>query len=231
MRWRGGVALGLVAAIVPALVAAQTPFDPDGSGTRTRLRDRYRQPENSQKLNDNIKKLNGDDPQQRLEAIGALGEIGDAKATEPLVAAANDPDMRIRIKAIDTLGNIRAKDSTPLLVQQLFMRDTDIPTKQRILVALGKIGDTRSTRSIVDFMSRNIDSATRGNAIYALGDIGDRAALPPLEALARDSQDEAQRRLANEAIRKIREKREPEVLPPALAGDRRQQGEAAGGTP
>ena len=230
LGWRVAL-VTMVAFVLATSATAQVPPEQDSPRSSTRLRDRYKSPQNSQKLDESLRKFRSDDPDERLEGIRGLGEINDPKGVEYVVAAASDPDPRIRIKAIDTLGNIRAKDATPLLVQQLFMRDTDIPTKQRILVALGKIGDPRSTRSIVDFMSRNIDSATRGNAIYALGDIGDRAALPPLEALARDSQDEAQRRLANEAIRKIREKREPEVLPPALAGDRRQQGEAAGGTP
>lgn len=229
LGWR--VAPVAVAAILQgAPAAAQVPSDQEPRSS-TRLRDRYKSPQNSQKLDENLRKFRSDDPDERLEAIRGLGELNDPKGLEYVVAAASDPDPRIRIKAIDTLGNIRAKDATPLLVQQLFMRDTDIPTKQRILVALGKIGDTRSTRPIVDFLSRNVDSATRGNAIYALGDIGDRTALPGLEGVARDSQDEAHRRLAAEAIRKIREKPEPEVIPPALAGDRRQPGEAAGGTP
>ena len=226
MRWRVGVALGLAAAIVPALVAAQTPFDPDGSGQRTRLRDRYRQPENSQKLADNIKKLNGDDPQQRLEAISALGEINDPKATEPLVAAANDPDMRIRIKAIDTLGQMKAKDATPPLIQQLFMRDTDLQTKRRILACLGKIGDTRATTPILDFLARDVDPAARGNAIFALGDIGDPAAVKPLQAIANDG-DPMLRGIAADALKKINAKPAPSVVPSAFANERRQADAAA----
>ena len=225
MRWRVGVALGLAAAIVPALVTAQTPFDPDGSGTRSRLRDKYRQPENSQKLNDNIKKLNSDDPQQRLEAISALGELNDPKATEPLVAAANDPDMRIRIKAIDTLGQMKAKDATPPLIQQLFMRDTDLPTKRRILACLGKIGDSRATSPILDFLARDLDPDARGNAIFALGDIGDPAAVAPLETIASNG-DPMLRPIAADALKKIRAKPAPSLVPSAFANDRRQAGGA-----
>ena len=129
--------------------------------------------------------------------------------------------MRIRVKAIDTLGQIRAKEATPLLVQQLFMRDIDLGTKRRILACLGKIGDPRATEPIVDFLARDIDPAVRGNAIFALGDIGDRAALPPLENLARDGHDEVLRRVAEEAIRKIRDRPSPPIVPPALAVDHR----------
>jgi HEAT repeat protein len=211
------------ALLVPALVGAQVPFEQE-SPRSTRLRDRYRSPQNSQKLDENVRKLKSDEVETRLEGIRGLGELNDPKGLEYLVAGANDPDMRIRIKAIEVLGNIRAKEATPLLIQQLFMRTTDEGTKQRILAALGKIGDPRATGPIVDFLSRDLQPAIRGNAIFALGEIGDRAALPPLETLANDGDDEVLRGLALEAIRKIREKPEPPVVPPALAGDRRGPG-------
>jgi HEAT repeat protein len=205
----------LLGVLLPALAVAQTPLD--GDAPRTRLRDRYRTPQNSQKLTDNVRKLQSEDANERLEAIRGLGEIGEPKAIEYLVAAANDPDMRIRIKAIDTLGQIKAKEATSLLIQQLFMRDTDLGTKQRILASLGKIGDTHATGPIVDFLARDVDPTVRGNAIFALGDIGDPAAIPALEALTKDGQDPVLRTLASDAIRKIRARPAPAVVPPALA--------------
>ena len=218
--------LGLAALLLATSAAAQIPLSQESPTSGTRLRDRYKTPQNSQKLDENLRKFRSDDSEERLEGIKGLGELNDPKGLEYIVAAASDPDPRIRVKAIDTLGNIHAKDATPLLVQQLFMRDTDIPTKQRILVALGKIGDTRATKPIIDFLSRDVDQATRGNAIYALGDIGDTTALKPLETLAHDAPEEAHRRLANEAIRKIREKPEPPVVLPALAVDKREAPQA-----
>jgi HEAT repeat protein len=208
-------------ALVPALALAQVPFEGDQPRNTRSLRDRYKNPQTTQKLSDNVRKLQSEDTDQRLEAISGLGEMNDPKATEYLVASANDPDARIRIKAIDTLGRIQAKEATPLLIQQLFMRDTDLGTKQRILVSLGKIGDERATSSIIDFMSRDLDTSVRGNAIYALGDIGDRSALPSLETLAKETQDPMLRSLAKEAIRKINAKPAPSVVPPALANDQR----------
>jgi HEAT repeat protein len=215
-------ALALGVTLLPAIASAQVPFEQESP--RSRLRDRYRTPQNAQKMSDHLRKLRSDDPEERLSAIRGLGELNDPKATEHLLAAASDPDPRIRIKAIDTLGQIKAKDATPFLIQQLFMRDTDLGTKQRILACLGKIGDTRATRSLIDFMARDLDPAVRGNAIFALGDIGDAAALPSLEALAQNGDNEALRRLAEEAIRKIRTRPAPSVVPPALAGDRRGPG-------
>jgi HEAT repeat protein len=219
-RWPAGWALAW-AAFLPGIGIAQVPFEQDQPRSTRGLRDRYKGPQNSQKLSDNIRKLQSEDSDERLQAISGLGEMNDPKATEYLVASTNDPDARIRIKAIDTLGRIQAKEATPLLIQQLFMRDTDLPTKQRILVSLGKIGDERATSAIIDFMSRDLDPAVRGNAIFALGDIGDRAALPSLEALSKETQDPMLRSLAGEAIRKIHAKPVPSVVPPALANDQR----------
>lgn len=219
--------LASAAALLPVVAAAQIPFESGpGDGPRTRLRDRYRAPQNSQKLDDNIRKLKSDDPETRLEGLKGLGDLNEPRAVEQLVAAASDPDMRIRIKAIDILGNVRAKEATPLLIQQLFMRDTDLGTKRRILACLGKIGDDRATGPILDFLARDVDPAVQGNAIYALGDIGDPAAVAPLEALARDGHDERLRALATDAVRKIRDRPAPAVQPPALAGDGRRPGRA-----
>jgi HEAT repeat protein len=129
--------------------------------------------------------------------------------------------MRVRIKAIDVLGNIRAKEATPILVQQMFLRDTEPTVKQHILAALGKIGDPRSVQPLLDVVGQDSPTTIRGAAIYALGEIGDRKALPKLETLARNSGDDDVRRLAGEAVRKINEKPAPAVVPPALAIDRR----------
>ena len=220
--------LALALVVLPALAFAQDSIVPFGQedSPRAHLRDRNRKPENSQKLSDSVRKLKSEDVEERLDAIRTLGQMDDPKATEALVAAASDLDMRVRIKAIDALGHVQAKDATPLLVQQLFMRDTDLGTKRRILASLGKIGDRRASGPIMDFLSRDIDPAVRGNAIFALGDIGDPAALPSLEALAKDAQDPLLRSLAAEAVRKIRARPAPAVVPPALAVDRRGQGSA-----
>ncbi|TMA55548.1 MAG: HEAT repeat domain-containing protein [Deltaproteobacteria bacterium] len=111
--------LALATITIPALALAQFPLDQQG---RRGLRDRYNRPQTDQKLDENVRKLNGDDPEARLEAVRALGEINEPKAVDYLLQAANDPDTRIRIKAIDTLGNAHAKEATGLLIQQLFLR-------------------------------------------------------------------------------------------------------------
>jgi hypothetical protein len=212
--------------LLPAAALAQSPFDPSES-PRTRLRDRAsRAGGTGPKVEDQLKKLASEDPDQRIEGVRGLADSGDPKAIEHLLGAANDPDERVRVKAIDTLGQLKAKDAVPLFVQKLFLRDTDQATKARILVALGKIGDERATAPILDLLSRDVDRPIRGNAVYALGEIGDPRAIPGLEKLASGTDDEALRTLATDTARKIRERPAPVVQPPALANDRRGPGAA-----
>jgi hypothetical protein len=218
--------VGLVAgiagiAMLTATARAQpTPNDNRGTGG-SNLRDRYEKPRQQQKLDDAIRKFGEEDIQARLEGVEGLGEnAGDAKAIEYLLRGAADADLSVRVKSIDVVGNARLKQAVPLLVQQLFMRDTTLATKQHILASLGKIGDPSATKPILDFLARDVDPSVRGSAVYALGDIGDRAALPSLEKLAKTTTDENFRGLTQSAIRKIEQKPAPAVVPPALA-DRR----------
>ena len=216
-----GVALVVVAmawSLATTAAWAQSPLEGRG-----RLRDRYEKPRQQQKLDESIRKFGEEDTQTRLEGVEGLGEnSSDAKAVEYLMRGAADADLSVRVKAIDVIGDNRVKQAVPLLVQQLFMRDTSLATKQHILASLGKIGDAHATKPILDFLARDIDPSVRGSAVYALGDIGDPAALPTLEKLAKETSDENFRGLAQSAIRKIQDRPAPTVVPPALA-DRRAQ--------
>ena len=226
MRRPGRALFTLAVLLLPVAALAQSPFDPAES-PRNRLRDRASRGHTSgPKVEDQLKKLASEDPDERIEGVRGLSESGDPKAIEHLIGAVNDPDERVRVKAIDSLGQLKAKDAVPLFVQKLFLRDTDQSLKARILVALGKIGDTRATTPIVDLLSRDVDQPIRGNAVYALGEIGDTRAIPGLEKLAASTDDERLRTLANETARKIRERPAPVVQPPALANDRRGPGAA-----
>src|SRR5213594_92695 len=51
-----------------------------------------------------------DDPRcpNRRDVIQSLGQIGDARAIRPLVAAVSDPDPNIRVAAVDALSGVGA---------------------------------------------------------------------------------------------------------------------------
>jgi len=223
--------MGVVAVLACASGAAAQGIP--GLGGRNQMRGGQQQPQQQQKADDAIRKFTSDDPQERLEGVEKLGlATDDPKAVDYLLRAVSDTDPSIRIKAIDVIGTARVKDATPLLVQQLFMRDTTLATKQHVLAALGRIGDSRATKPMLDFLARDLDPNTRGNAVYALGELGDRAALPALEKLAKTAADDDTRRLAAGAVRRIEQKPAPAVVPPALAKERGLRGpDDAGATP
>lgn len=171
----------------------------------------------SSDLDESTKNLRDEDAATRLEAVKQLAASNDKKAVEHLIEATADLDPRVKIKAIDALGTLRAADATPVLVQVLYMRESEPWLKQRVLVALGKIGDTRSARPITDFLSRDVDLQTRGTAIYALGEIGDPSSVPELKRMGETATDETSQRLVHDAIAKIEQRQvNPEVVVKAL---------------
>lgn len=164
--------------------------------------------------------LRDSDPTIRLFAVKQLAQSKDAKAVEYLVEACSDEDNRVRVKAIDSLGTMRASGATTSLVQMLYLRESKPWLKQRVLVALGKIGDSRAARPIGDLMTRESDRRTVGTAIFALGAIGDPASIDRLEKIAADNDDPDLKRLANDAVAKIKKRQiNPEIVIEALRPD------------
>jgi len=168
------------------------------------IQERYEKNTKGSNIDDYVRKMNSKDIDDRLQGISSLGESHDQKAVEYLLQALGDEDMRIKAKAIDALGDMRATEATPVLIQQLFLRGSAPSYKRRILAALGKIGDPRSAQSIVEFLHRDLDDDTRGTAIYALGDIGSPDAVEKLDQIAATSTNPTVQRLAREATMKVK---------------------------
>jgi HEAT repeat protein len=175
-----------------------------GQISADQVRQRYDRQTKGGSIEEFARDLRSEDPADRLKGVKSLSESTDPKAVEYLVQALGDADMRVKAKAIDACGNVRAADATPVLIQQLFLRGTDPEVKQRILAALGKIGDQRAAKPIQEFLGRDLDHATRGTAIYALGDVGDPDSLEFLQNLERTEPHPTLKRLAREAQAKIR---------------------------
>ena len=185
-------------------------------------------------IDESTKNLRDEDAAVRLEAVKALAASQDKKAVEHLIEATADLDPRVKIKAIDALGTLRAADATPVLVQVLYMKESEPWLQQRALVSLGKIGDTRSAKPIADFLSRDTDTATRGTAIYALGEIGDPGSVSDLKRIGDSSSDETTQRLVRDAIGKIEQRQvNSEVVVKALRDSEEDQrpASASGGSP
>jgi len=195
--------LGRLAIFLPLLLLmVSAPCS--GQISDQKIRERYDRHTKGANIDDFVRRLNSDDPEKRLEAVKSLEGSKDRKAVEYLVQALGDSDLRVRAKAIDALGNLRAREATPVLIQQLFLRNVQPSVKQRLLASLGKIGDERATNSIIEFMERDLDAETMGTAIFALGEIGSPQALPVLEEIESNGTQPTLRRLAAEASSKVR---------------------------
>jgi len=109
----------------------------------------------------------------------------------------------VQAKAIQTLGDTRARQSTPTLVQCLITHTTDASMEQLILSSLGKIGDPRAVQPVIELLQHGLDPATRGTAVFALGEIGAPEAVGVLEHIAQTDEDQAVHRVAVEAKGKI----------------------------
>jgi HEAT repeat protein len=160
-----------------------------------------------------VRRLKNDKPETRLEAVKSLGDSKDPKAIEHLLTATADVDIRVKVKAIDYLGNLRATDATPVLVQQLFLREVGPGIKQKVLIALGKIGDPRGAEPIMEFLKRNLDPQTKGTALFALREVGNDSVLTFLDDFARSESSPPLRRLAAAAAENIRHRLSPEFSP------------------
>jgi HEAT repeat protein len=168
------------------------------------IRERYEKNTKGSNIEDFARKMNSKDISERLQAIDSFTDSKDAKAMEYLLQALGDEDMRIKAKTIDALGKLRATEATPVLIQHLFLRDTDESVKKRILAALGQIGDERAAKPIAEFLQRDLDESTRGTAIFALGEIGSPAASDALQNIEQTSDNSTLSRLAREAQAKVR---------------------------
>ncbi len=205
--------------LVPTRVSAQftSQFQGENPGGSRLSGDRARDRQSRQRKGMNVqewtRRLKNDNPDTRLEAVKSLGDSKDPKAIEPLMNATADADIRVKVKAINYLGNLKATDATPLLVQQLFLKEVGPGIKQKVLVALGKIGDPRGAAPIVEFLKRNLDAQTKGTALFALREVGNDSVLPFLENFSHVEPSPPLRRLAAEAAENIRHRLSPEFSP------------------
>jgi HEAT repeat protein len=211
------VVLAAVAMALPA--SAQLGLGLPGDNGSGRAESKQPNPGSNQ-VDEFARELREDDPVRRLEAVKNLATQKDEKAVELMIEAMSDQDLRVRLKAIECLGNAKASAATPVLIQSLYLTETEPWLKQKVLVALGKIGDSRASQPITDFLSRDVDTPTLGTAVYALGEIGDQSTLDELEDIAAKNEEPSIQRVARDAIAKINQKQiHPEVELRALRND------------
>lgn len=203
----------LLLLLVPATALSQDiPLNTATDLNSANIRNRYDRNRKGSNLKEWVRRLKDERPETRLDAVKHLGDSKDPKAIDSLIEATADPDIRVKVKAVDYLGDLRATDSIPILVQQLFLRDVDLGIKHRVLVALGKIGDPRAGEPITEFLKRNLEPGIRGTAIFALAGVGGPEAIPSLERVAEEVDDPRLQRLVMTAAKEIRQRLSPATV-------------------
>jgi hypothetical protein len=150
------------------------------------------------------RKITDADPRVRTDGAEKLRYVGDsAAANELLFRALNDTDVRVRIKAIDVLGARGSNEAVPVMAQDLFLRETPTVEKLHLVAALGRVGDSRGTLPIIEYLDQTDDASSRGTAVFALGEIGDPRANDKLIQVVKGDETPMVRKLAEEAIEKI----------------------------
>ena len=147
------------------------------------------------------------DPNVRVQELKKLRNLQDPEVNKIIVDSLSDPDIRVKIKAVDLLGARQANEGVPPMSQLLFLRSTEPLLKLHSAAALGRIGDARGTIPVMEYLEQESvaadDDCARGTAVFALGEIGSDKANDLLSQVVSNDKSDMVRRLAQEAIEKI----------------------------
>lgn len=103
----------------------------------------------------------------KIEAIEALGKIGEERSGESIIPLLKDDDQAIREVAIEVLGKIKSRKSVPFLIEILPKKETRLTT----IWALGNIGDETAI-PVLTTLLKSEDKFVRYNATRSLRKIG-----------------------------------------------------------
>ncbi len=143
------------------------------------------------------------DPTVRVSELIKLRNLQDPQVNLILINSLSDPDVRVKVKAIDILGAREANDAVPPMSSMLFLRSTEPIVKLHLVAALGRIGDAQGAVPVMQYLGEDQDERGRGTAVFALGEIGSDKAVPLLNMVVAQDQSAMVRRLAQEALQKV----------------------------
>ena len=143
------------------------------------------------------------DPNVRVQELNKLRDVPDPDADRLLIESLSDPDIRVKMKALDLLGYRETNSAVEPISQMLFLRSTEPAVRLHAVAALGRIGDAQGSLPIMQYLQEETDDQGRGTAVFALGEIGNDKATPVLIKCADEDPSPMVRRLSKEALQKI----------------------------
>jgi HEAT repeat protein len=126
----------------------------------------------------------------KWSCVQALGDIGDARAAEPLgklLLAPFHPDYwggDYRRDTCESLARIGAASVEPLI--RALKCDT-VDVRLDVVSALAKIGDKRAVKPLCELLVNDKESRVRAAAARAVGELKDQTAVTPLIGALKDS--------------------------------------------
>lgn len=135
-------------------------------------------------------------------AASRLGEIGNARVVERLLALLESPDLAedslaLMVQILGEIGHPAALER----LENLLQNAEEEEVRLRSTIALGKIGKREALGTLSEAMQRDSSIKVRQHAIQAIGLIGDDSLIPELVALMQnEEQDKETRTFAAEAL-------------------------------
>ena len=108
----------------------------------------------------------------QINAIKALGLIGESKAVGPLINEFDDSEGAIRCAIAIALGKIGSPEAVPALMSKL--TDAMWYVRRDAAIALGNIKDVRATDGLIEILNDKYDEAAE-NSAKAIEKIGEVA--------------------------------------------------------
>jgi HEAT repeat protein len=159
-------------------------------------------------------RLGDSDRLTRRAAVEPLGETGNTRVLEPLIAVLKDSDATVRQKATEVLA--KSKDARTLKLLIAALEDPDQDMRCSAVEVLGEMGDSRAVEPLIQTVGDQTEPVGRA-AVKALGKIGDRRAVGRLiTALKYGSSTSTVRREAAEALGKLGDSQAVQPLIDAL---------------
>ncbi len=118
------------------------------------------------------------DEEVRRTAIEILNQTKDERAVSHLLEATKDTDWWVSERAVDALGAVGSRKAVTRLLEMMQSNPKSVPT---IVRALGKIGDSAATDSIMRALDRP-ETDIRVEAMAALVRLADDRTVDPVRA-------------------------------------------------
>ncbi len=135
-----------------------------------------------------------------------------SRATEALISALKDSDVKVRRDAALALWEMRAPEAVGPLIAAL--KDSDADVRRKAVLGLSEIGDKRAVAPIIECL-KDEDAEVRAKATLALSELHAADAVVALIAALKDADPEV-RRKATLALGEVGDERAVDALTDAL---------------